>query len=332
MAAAWNDCLDSARFPTHYTSPAFFKENYVKEKNPFAVLAVDAGIVTAVVTGYFDQKEMNCGTHASPHICVRDGVDLAAAGSALAQGLQAHAPRSTKFINVFAWGDIPGFQTAGFRVRTINPPLCTILLDLSKGKDQLFRECSETRRNKIRRAIRAGVHVTEMNVETEFKEYYELYRHWCGYKNVACHPYDLQRSVFTDSANRLVLVARHEGHMVGVSTFRFRRPGVIEYAANVSRREESKVRQNDLLLWRGVEWAAEQGEFSTFSMAGAHFFLQKFGGQMHVTFRYSLDRTILRRRDAVDRIRSAVTRVYRSLPPAIRLKARKLLKRTGEVD
>lgn len=331
-AAAWNDCLDSSRFATHYTSPAFFEENYFKGKNPFAVFAMDGGIVAAVATGLIDQNELNCGTPASPHVCLRDGADSVAAGGALAEGLKAHIPRSTKFINVFAWRDISAFQTIGFRLRMIHPPLCTILLDLSKGKEQLLRECSETRRNKIRRAIKAGVGVTKMNVEAEFTEYYELYRHWCASKKVACHPYDLQRKVFEDTKNRLVLVARHEGRMVGVSTFRFRKPGLVEYAANVSRREESKVRQNDLLLWRGVEWAVDEGGFNAFSMAGAHFFLQKFGGHVHVTYRYSLDRTILRRRDAVDSLRSAAQRAYKRLPPSIQLKAKKLLRGTGEAD
>jgi hypothetical protein len=171
-----------------------------------------------------------------------------------------------------------------------------------------------------------------MNIERDFDEYYELYRHWCGFKNTACQPYDVQRSVFAIKGNRLVLVARHDGRMVGVSTFRFRRPGVVEYAANVSRREETKVRQNDLLLWRGIEWSVEQGNFSHFSMAGAHFFLQKFGGQAHATYRYSLDRTWLRRRDTAAALRSTAMRLYHRLPERVRRTAKKLIRRSGEDD
>jgi hypothetical protein len=65
--------------------------------------------------------------------------------------------------------------------------MCTILLDLSKGKDWLFRQCSERRRNKIRRAMKAGVEVAEMNTDWDFDEYYELYRDWCDFKNRAQH-------------------------------------------------------------------------------------------------------------------------------------------------
>jgi hypothetical protein len=118
--------------------------------------------------------------------------------------------------------------------------------------------------------------------------------------------------------------------MLGVSTFRYRKPGLVEYGANVSRREESsKFRQNDLLLWRGIEWAVDQGSFTHFSMAGAHFFLQKFGGAMHVTFRYSRDRTVLRRRDTVERARLAAFRVYKALPPGIQKTAKRVIKRSS---
>ena len=332
VAAAWNDCLDAASFPTHYTAPEFFNENYFVGRRPFAVLAMDGEVVNGVVTGLLDGPDMTCGASGSPHVCVRRGANLDEVGRVLATGLRAHAPSSVAFISAYTWNEIPGFQTARFRLRKYEVPMCTILLDLSKGKDWLFRQCSETRRNKIRRAMKAGVEVAEMNIEREFDEYYDLYRHWCGFKNTPCQPYDVQRSVFATKGNRLILVARHAGQMVGVSTFRFRRPGVVEYAANVSRREQTKVRQNDLLLWRGIEWSVEQRDFSYFSMAGAHFFLQKFGGNAHTTYRYSLDRTLLRRRDAIAGLRTMATRVYQRMPEGVRKTAKSLMRRPGEED
>jgi hypothetical protein len=48
-------------------------------------------------------------------------------------------------------------------------------------------------------------------------------------------PYEIQRAVFELGGNRLRLVARHNGRVIGVSTFRYRRPGIMEYTANVSR-------------------------------------------------------------------------------------------------
>ena len=325
--SAWNDCLDSADFATYHTSPEFLSEGRLRGREPFAVLAVQGERVHGVVTGFCDRRELTCGESGSPHLCVRRGEDVHAVGSTLAAGLRAHASRSTELISAYAWGEMPGLRAAGFRSQSFAPPLCTILLDLSRGKDWLFRQCSETRRNKIHRAVKAGVQVSEMVLARDFDEYYELYRHWCGFKKLACQPYDVQRSAFELGANRLALVARHDGQMTGVSTFRFRRPGLVEYASNVSRREDSKIRQNDLLLWRGIEWSVEQGCYSHFSMAGAHFFLQKFGGRVHQTYIYRLDRTFLRRRDAADGIRAAAQRLYRSLPEGAKQVAKKLLRR-----
>jgi len=332
LSAAWNACLDSASLATHYTAPEFFNESYFAEKQPFAVLAVQGDTVQGVVTGLFDGNDMRCGDSGSPHICLRRGADPDAVATALASGLRAHASRSTEYISAFSWCELSAFEAAGFRVRSYEPPLCTILLDLSKGTDWLFRQCSETRRNKIRRAIKAGVQVEAMDVSKDFDAYYNLYKHWCGFKRINCQPYDLQRSALASTQNRLALVARHEGQIVGVSTFRFRAPGIVEYAANVSRREETRIRQNDLLLWRGIEWSAQQGSFTHFSMASAHFFLQKFGGQIHPTYRYSLDRTLLRRRDAFERAKSGAARLYRALPGSLKLVAKKVVRRSSDVD
>jgi|KBSMisStaDraftv2_1062788.scaffolds.fasta_scaffold14329_5 hypothetical protein len=328
-ASAWNACLDSSRFATHYTGPEFLDEAYFRDKRPFAILATDAATVKGVVTGFFENYDMRCGDPGSPHLCIRHDADVVAVSTTLAAALRAHAGRNTAFISASSWVEIPALQVAGFRGKVVNPPLCTILLDLSKSKDELFRACSETRRNKIRRAIKAGVDVREMDVEKDFDNYYQLYRDWSEERNVPYQPYGLQRSVFEKKGNRLALVARHEGRMIGVSTFRYRKKGLVEYAANVSRREETRARQNDLLLWRGIEWAVEQGCFTGFSMAGSHFFLQKFGGVTQVTWQYSLDRTILRSRHMRESARDGAMRFYKRLPAGIQQRVKKVLRRSG---
>jgi len=67
-------------------------------------------------------------------------------------------------------------------------------------------------------------------------------------------------------------------------------------------------------------------------MAGAHFFLQKFGGHPSMTYRYSLDRTPLRRYHAAESARAAVTRAYQALPDRARQALRTLLRRGESGD
>jgi lipid II:glycine glycyltransferase (peptidoglycan interpeptide bridge formation enzyme) len=232
----------------------------------------------------------------------------------------------TKFISAFSWNEVAGFQSAGFRAKKWESPSGTVLLDLSRGADALLRDCTKTHRYNIRHALKAGVEVTEMDIGRDFDEYYALYEHWCAFKRCAPQPYDLQRAVFEARENRLLLVARHNGRVVGASTFRFRRPGIIEYAANVSRREETKLTQNDLLLWRAIEWSTQQKDIRYFSMAGAHKFLQGFGGTRHATYRYSLDLTAFRRRDVAEIAQAAAMGVYRALPERARAGLKRLLR------
>jgi hypothetical protein len=324
--AAWNDCLDNAEFAGAYAAPDYLRVHYFQHEQPFAVLAVSDDVVHGIATGLLGGQDMNCGHSGGPQLCVRRGSEHEEVGRALATGLRKHSIKATKFISAFAWTEIAGFQSAGFRVKRFESPLGTVLLDLSKGTDLLFRDCAEARRHNIRRAIRAGVEVTELDVGRDFDDYYALYKHWCEVKHIAATPYELQRAVFATKANRLMLVARHNGRLVGVSTYRFRRPGVIEYAANVSRREETKLKQNDLLMWRAIEWSVEQQDIRYFSMGAAHTFVQRFGGQQHATYRYSLDLTPFRVRDLAETGRGAAVRVYQALPMRARQGLKKLLR------
>ena len=227
-AAAWNDCLDNSEFAGLYTAPEFLQVPYFKHEGPFAVLAISDGVVHGVATALLSNQEINCGHSGSPQICMRKGANAEEVGKALAAGLKSHSQPSTEFISAFAWNEVAGFKSVGFRLKAFQSPLGTILLDLSKGADLLFRECAKVRRYNIRHAIKAGVEVEEMDIQRDFNDYYALYRHWCEFKRCACQPYETQRAVFESRRNRLLLVARHNGRMVGASTFRFRRPGIIE--------------------------------------------------------------------------------------------------------
>jgi Acetyltransferase (GNAT) domain len=326
IAAAWNDCLDNAEFAGLYTAPEYFLIQYFANERPFAVLVVSSGVVHGVATGLLGDRDINCGHSGSPQICIRRGADAEKVGMALAAGIRSHSLKSTRFISAFTWDEVSGLQSAGFRAKRFETPLGTILLDLSRGADALFSDCTEARRRNIRRAIKAGVEVAEMDIGRDFDEYYALYEHWCAFKHQAARPYDVQRAVFASGANRLLLVARHGGRVVGVSTFRFRRPGIMEYTANVSRREESKLKQNDLLMWRAIEWSTQQKDIRYFSMAAAHTFLQRFGGERRPTYRYSLDRSPFRVHDLAEMGHAVAMQVYHALPPRAREGLKKLLR------
>ncbi len=105
----------------------------------------------------------------------------------------------------------------------------------------------------------------------------------------------------------------------------------MEYNANVSRRDETRLKQNDLLLWRGIEWSTQRPDIQYFSMGGAHTFLARFGGKRHAILRYSFDLTVFRRRHLAEAAQAGAVTVYHVLPERARRTVKRLLHRDGEL-
>lgn len=329
LEGQWNECLDNCEFASHYASPQFFLEPYFRDSSIFAILAQRAdGRIEGALTGTRQSHQILCGHISSPQLCVRRDTSYGAVIATLAEGIGQLASHNDELISVYSWSKTDDFSAAGFRERTFDAPSGgAVLIDLTRGPDRLLKESSETRRNQVRRAIRNEVEVTEMIVERDFDAYYELYRHWCDFKCLPIVPYEVQRSSFEMRGNRLALVARHQGNIVGVSTFRYRLPGIIEYAGNVSRRDATKLRQNDLLLWKGIEWACAHRDLRWFSCAGVHFFLQLSGGNVVPVWRYRRDRTLLRKHDLKDACVEIGRRVYKALPSTLQSRIKTLVAR-----
>src|ERR1700722_1314830 len=329
LEGLWNECLDDCEFASHYASPQFFLEPYFRDSSIFAILAQRAdGRVEGALTGTRQSHQIVCGHSSSPQLCIRRDTSYNAVISTLAEGIRDLASHNDELISVFVWFKADEFLAARFREQTFAAPRGgAVLIDLTRGPDRLLKESSETRRNQVRRAVRNQVEVTEMIVERDFDAYYELYKHWCDFKCLPTVAYDVQRSAFEMTGNRLALVARHQGNIVGVSTFRYRLPGIIEYAGNVSRRDATKLRQNDLLLWKGIEWACAHRGLRWFSCAGVHFFLQLSGGDVVPVLRYRQDLTLLRRHDLKDACVEIGRRIYKALPNTLQSRVKTLVAR-----
>lgn len=329
IEAAWNACLDSSEFASYFVSPAIFYDPFFARTSPFAILAVAGNQVRGVMTGICERAGIRCGLPASPQVCFPDAHPEPEAERALALGLLNFAAESKcNLITVYSWTSLPGLAGPKFRARRITIGVAPILLDLGKGAEVLFKEMSETRRTRIRRALKAKVLVQDLRGE-DFDQYYQLYCEWCQFKGLVPQPHEYQRSYLFERSNRLVLAAHHDDRLVGVSIFRFRQPGIMEYAANVSRRNDTRLYQNDLLLWKAIEWAASR-KLRYFSTAGSHFFLQRFGGTLKETYEYRRDLTLLRRHLLSDIVRDVAVSTYRRMPAFLKVPVKALLKRGVE--
>jgi hypothetical protein len=322
---AWRDCLDRVECPAHYNAPEYFRETALASERRFAVLAMQQGRVSGVLTGGHERRHATCGYSSRPQVCVDEMLDRAdkdAAVAALASGLAEEA-RGAELLSVYSWHPLGGLEAQGFRCRKIEG---TVMLDLRQGPEELFRQLNKKRRN----CIRAAQRQTEMEIAkaksvAEIDAFYEVYCAWHSGPRKKIEGRKLGAEVFRQrfglSGNFRILLAKVSGRVIAGITLRFFPGGLVEYANNSSLEQYLPFRPNDLLLWRAIEWACGAG-FERFSLGGAHRFLREFGGEVTPVYRYRRDQTLGRRHDLreeiADRGRGALRRMPKPVEEAVR--------------
>lgn len=301
----WAEFLDAAQMPTQYGSTHFFTDPFVRGGERFAIAVIDAQQrIAALATGVQQGGTVTCGLPSRPQVFFRKDVDRQDAMRYLFKGIvKTFDP---KFIQMVSWGEIDGIADLGFERGKDSGNNEVVLLDLSLGYDDLFKNFSAARRNGIRKAERYGVEITRLEAEQDIDALYEIHVQWNRRKGN--EPDDLEsfRRGARQTDSRAVFIAKYEGKVIAGSYFRFLNGGVMEYAGNNSFEEHQHLKPNELLLSYAIRWACTQ-DIRTFSLGGAHPFLQRFGGEVVRTSVYTSDRTFLRlhrRREDLLQLRS----------------------------
>ena len=289
ILAQWRSCLPNCDFPTHYTAPEFFLEPMLRKMKGFAVLSLSGERVTGILTGVRDGDHVRSGLSVRPQIAFLQHADRHRAMANLPGGLVEEAA-SAKLVDLFIWSELEDFMGGRFRQRRCEG---VVMLDLARGPDALFRRFSENKRTNIKKAIKYGVSVAPAKNNDEISAYYRVCVDWSRRKLLPIQEEEEFRENFGLTNNRLLLLARYKGEIVAGVVIRFCPRGVMEYAANSSLESALRLRPNDLLHWRAIEWGCREG-LSHYSLGGAHLFLRKFGGEIVPTTRCRLDLSILR--------------------------------------
>jgi hypothetical protein len=293
VAEPWRQFLARIEQPAHYNAPEFFLEPHWENRQPFAVLAFQANKVTGVVTGIHEGNHLVCGVQSRPQVCFDKSVDQVSTSESLIRGLLEEAG-GAKRITVFSWNwnPLPEFERHGYRRRDLEG---TVVLDLRRGRDTLYKDSHENRKRNIKIALKQGIEVVAEQTPEDVAGYWEVYSAWRKTDRKVIH-HNLSRDaiekIHTLSGNNRRFLARYQGKVIAATGLRFFPGGLIEYANNCSYDEYMQLRPNDLLIWRTIEWACEKG-FSAYSLGAAHPFLRKSGGSVVPIYRYSLDRTFL---------------------------------------
>ncbi len=316
----WNDFLSDALYPTHYTTPNFFVDPFVRGGERFAVAALDGEKITGVLTGVDDGKSIVSGLFVRPQFCLSKSANRLETAKSLFEGLKEKGGDDLQVIEFFSWHPVAEFEKTGFHVREYGGEQGTILLDLAKGADALFMDFSQTRRNELRKAIKQNqVQISEVENLDELAELYAIHCDWNERKGNSPDKFEDFELAWAQKDYRKIFIAKHDGKIIAGSYYRFCPGGVIEYAANNSLTEYQKLRPNDLLGWHSIQWACENG-FSLYSMGGSHLFLRRFGGETVSTYRYKIDFTFLHIHNLKETVNDFGIKTYKSLPMPVRTK------------
>jgi hypothetical protein len=322
----WRDYLSRVEFPSHYDAPEFFLEPVWPGKQCFAVLALGNNRISGVLTGLHVGKHVMCGMSSRPQISVERQGDTEAILETLAQGLLVEAA-SAELVSVYTWPSLRllPFSAHGFQCHEL--PGGNVVLDLTLGADALFKQFTKDRRRNIRFAEKNGVEVSEAATAQDVAGAYTVYCAWRETGRKTVRGDKLSFEVFEKAsrlkANRRLFVARVSGKVVAINVFRFCPGGLFESSSNSSLDEFIHLKPNDLLQWRGIEWACNHG-LRRHSLGGSHQFLLRFGGTVVPVLHYRLDRTWLRRHDLRDKVQEVSLRIVRKLPPWVEKGLRKL--------
>jgi hypothetical protein len=314
----WFDFLPASSYPSHYTSPGFFREPYWENQNPFAVLVLDGEKVVGAATGLRRDKQVVSGLAVRPQISVDRNADSKKVLGMLTKGFFELTGGNFELLTVHSSERLEDFTEHGFAEKKAAGAFEVIMLDLSKGADAVFKSFSQSRRSDLRKAMRGDqVQISQLETEDELAELYPIHVEWCRRKQIAPDTFEMMRAFLALGEYHRIFIARHEGKIIAGSYFRFCAGGLFEYTANNSVPDFQHLRPNDLLVWKSIEWACEQG-FTRYSMGGSHLFLRRFGGEAVAGYRYQLDRSFLKKHEKKEAAKNFAVKTYQSLPVSVR--------------
>jgi len=318
----WREFLERADFSAHYVSPEYFREPFFREKKPFAVLAWHDGRVVGVATGLHESGQVACGLKSRPQCCFDKSVEPGVVAAGLAEGLLAEAGSET-LITLYSMSPLDDLLTSGYRGEKQEG---VVVLDLTRGAEALFKDFSSNRRTNVRSAGKRGIEVATASTREDFEAYYEVYAKWCTRKMQEPVRFETFEEALLLTNNRRLFLARFEGKVIAGVVIRLSPKGMIEYAANSSLEQDLKLKPNDLLHWRVIEWACSEG-YTSYNLAGAHLFLRKMGGAILPVYRYRFDRTWLRRHELKEALQHSGMKIYHALPARVQNRVKRALKR-----
>ncbi|MEM3769688.1 MAG: peptidoglycan bridge formation glycyltransferase FemA/FemB family protein [Candidatus Bathyarchaeia archaeon] len=224
-----------------------------------------AGVLQGTYSKYFGFG-MTLGVMRAPFVNFEDE-DAVNIVKSLLESLEDYAKRNRIIeVRVFvpeAWGFHNVFQSLGY---TVTEQLNEYIVDLEKGVDELWKGVSHNKRKNIKKAMSQGVEVFESRKREDLLTFYSMLRaaeERGGFTSYPLSWFEAALELYNPDLLRVFLASWNGKAVSGVFTVAHGRTVFALAAGSFS--EGWKVRPNDIMHWKVMEWACQKG-YSRYQM------------------------------------------------------------------
>ena len=139
-------------------------------------------------------------------------------------------------------------------------PFRTIIIDLKRPLNDIWRALDKRARWGVRKAERLGVKVKAADTWQEWEQYYRLHVLHSKERQYPTEPYGFFNEMFKLTFKNMsrLFIAEYDKRIVAGSLFLVCKENMV-FLQNASLSAFLKYNPNNLLQWRSIEWARENG-------------------------------------------------------------------------
>jgi len=191
------------------------------------------------------------------------------------------------------------FKTEGY----YSLPFRTIIVNLERPVEEIWRALNKKARWGVKKAEKLEVKAKIADSWREWDEYYKIHVLHSKAKHYPTYPYSYFKEMFKLHNKNMarLFIAKHGNQTIAGSLFLVYRKNMI-FLQNASSDAFLKYNPNNLIQWRSIEWAGDNGvttydinglpwEGTTY-LRGVYEYKKRWDGQVH-WFHYYLNRKLL---------------------------------------
>ena len=143
----------------------------------------------------------------------------------------------------------------------------SVVIDLTKDENILWKEMRESTRRNIKKAIQRNVKIEEVSDEQGLRRFYQIYLHTAQRNNFVPYSYiffHALKSLQSKGLTKFFLVWHHKKAIAGILNTVYNGESI--YYIGGSLREHWALRPNHLLFWHSIQWSKMEAKAQTYKL------------------------------------------------------------------